>query len=172
MNSKRMGVGLAAGLMLAGGLLWSGHAYAWGGHHGGHDMMSAMPVVVMVKKGNLTDDQKHQVATILTNHKTALETDATQLRTARRTLMTQMTSDTPDPAALSAAYDGVATASKTLALEWNAVRGEVQALLTPDQTTQLKAMRDKFVAKMDARQAEHPQAGSERLDKWIDRLSK
>ena len=172
MIGKRMGAGLVASLLLAGGLLWSGHAYAWGGHHGEHDMMSAMPVVVMVKKGNLTDDQKHQVGTILTNHKAALEQDTKALSDARHALMTQMTSDTPDSNALSAAYDGVATAGKTLALEWNAVRGEVQALLTPDQVTQLKTMRDKFVAKMDARRAEHPQADSERLDKWIDRLSK
>ncbi len=172
MIAKRLGVALVAGLLVTGGVLWSGTAHAWGPHGWGEGMEGALPVVAMVKKGNLTDAQQRQVADILRSHKAALTQKTTQAHDARRALVGAMTADAVDADALAAAYDQASVATKGLALEWVQVRQEVQALLTPEQMADLKQMRDKFLTKMDARRAEHQQDGSERLDHWIDRLSR
>jgi Spy/CpxP family protein refolding chaperone len=172
MIGKRLGVALAAGLMLAGGLLWSGTAQAWGRHGWGEGMESAFPAITMVRKGHLTDAQEKQVAEVLRAHKTALEAKTTRAGDARRGLVGQMTADAVDATALAAAYDQAAAATKDLALEWAQVRQEVQALLTPGQVAELKQMRDKFLTKMDARRAENQQERAARLDRWIDRLAR
>jgi Spy/CpxP family protein refolding chaperone len=172
MIGKRWGVMLAAGLLLAGGMLWSGNAQAFGRHGWGEGMEGAFPVITMVRKGHLTDAQEKQVADVLRAHKAALEAKATRASDARRGLVGQMTADAVDAAALTAAYDQAAAATKDLALEWAQVRQEVQALLTPDQVAELKQLRDKFLTKMDARRAEFQQERAGRLDHWIDRLAR
>lgn len=172
MIGKRLGVMLAAGLMLAGGMLWSGNAQAFGRHGWGEGMEGALPVVTMVRKGNLTDAQKKQVADILSAHKASLEAKTTRVGDARRGLVGQMTADAVDATALTAAYDQAAAATKDLALEWAQVRQQVQALLTPEQVAELKQLRDKFLTKMDARRTENQQERAERLDHWIDRLAR
>lgn len=172
MNGKRIVVGLAAGALLMGGTLWSGNVYAWGGHHGGVGMEAAMPVVAMVKAADLSQDQKHQVANILTNHKAAIESKTASASDARRAVVTAMAANVVDANALATAYDNAAVARKALALEWAQVRTEVQALLTPQQVSDLQVRRDKFMAKMDARHAKAEEHRGDRLDKWIERLSK
>jgi Spy/CpxP family protein refolding chaperone len=176
MIGKRMGVAIVAGVLLAGGALWAGTAHAWGrhgfGHGWGEGMEGGFPVVAMVRKGHLTDAQEKQVAGILRAHRAALDAKATRVSEARRALTGQMTADAVDPAALAVAADQAAAAGKDLALEWAQVRQEVQALLTPEQVAELKQMRDKFLTRVDVRRTEQQQARAERLDHWIDRLSR
>jgi Spy/CpxP family protein refolding chaperone len=172
MHGKRIAIGVVAGMVLAGGALWSGHAHAWGRHHGDVGMDGAMTVIAMVRKADLTDAQEKQVAIILGNHKPALEQKSARASEARRGVMGQMTADVVDANALAAAIDQAAASGKELALEWAQVRQEVQALLTLEQVSDLKQMRDKFMKKADARRAEHEQDRGERLDHWINRLSR
>lgn len=172
MIGKRIGTVLLAGLLLAGGVLWSGTAQAWGRWGHGEGMEGAFPVLAMVNKGHLTGDQEKQVATILAGHKAALLEKSTRASDARQAMLKQITADAVDAAALGTAIDTAAAAGKDLALEWAQVRQEVQAVLTPDQMAELKQMRDKFMTKMDARHAESTQERGEKLDHWIDKLAR
>jgi Spy/CpxP family protein refolding chaperone len=86
--------------------------------------------------------------------------------------MAQQTADAVDAAALATALDQSAAARKDLTLEWANVRQDVQAVLTPDQVSGLKQMRDKFLTRMDAHRADEPKDRTERLDHWIDKLAR
>jgi Spy/CpxP family protein refolding chaperone len=135
-------------------------------------MEGALPVIAIVKKAGLMEDQEQQVAEILRTHKAALEQKAARAAEARRVVIGQLTADTVDSAALAAAMDQAAAAGKELVMEWAQVRREVQAMLTPEQIAELQALRDKFLKRVDERSAAREQWRGERLDRWIERLSR
>lgn len=172
MNGKRWVLGGLSAAVLAGGLLWGGQAHAWGRRHTDVGMEGALPVIAMIKKAELTEEQERQVGEILRAHRVALEEKSARAAEARRAVMGQLTADAVDAAALGTAMDQAAAAGKELALEWAQVRREVQALLTPEQVAELQALRDKFLKRVDERHADRQQRRAERLDRWIERLSR
>jgi periplasmic protein CpxP/Spy len=85
----------------------------------------------------LTDQQKEQVKTILSNHKADIRNAAQETIKARRDLRAAM-ADGADQATLKAAYDKVSGAGWDALLMRNQIGSEIKQILTPEQQARLQ----------------------------------
>ena len=90
---------------------------------------------------DLTDAQRDQVRTIMQSHREATEAARTKLRGAHRALAEATRAETIDEAAIRARSADVGTAMADEALLSAKIRGEVLAILTPEQQATLKERR-------------------------------
>jgi Spy/CpxP family protein refolding chaperone len=89
----------------------------------------------------LTDAQRDQVRTIMQSHQEATEAARTKLRGAHRALAEATRAETIDEAAIRARSADVGTAMADEAILSAKIRGEVLAILTPEQQATLKERR-------------------------------
>jgi Spy/CpxP family protein refolding chaperone len=98
----------------------------------------------------LTDQQKDQVKTVLTNHREEIQSTAREFAAARLVLGQALAHGASDQT-LKAAFDKVSSA------EWNAVTlrskvvAEMEQVLTPDQQTVLQQKLQKVDARIQKR---------------------
>ena len=90
---------------------------------------------------DLTDAQRDQVRTIMQSHQEATEAARTKLRGAHRALAEATRAETIDEAAIRARSADVGTAMADEAILSAKIRGEVLAILTPEQQATLKERR-------------------------------
>jgi Spy/CpxP family protein refolding chaperone len=91
---------------------------------------------------DLTDAQKEKVTAIFAAHKGEGATFRTQAKADRDALKTAASAANPDPAAVGAAFLKVRADRQTAAAKLQAVRAEIDVVLTPAQ----KAKLDGWVA--------------------------
>ena len=87
---------------------------------------------------NLTDAQRDQIKAIADSHKDEWKALADRERTARTALMTAVTADTIDEAAIRQKSSEVAAVEADAAVARAHAHGEVAQILTADQRAQLK----------------------------------
>jgi len=90
---------------------------------------------------NLTDQQKEQVKTILSNHKPDMKAVAQETLQARRGLR-EASASGADEAALKAAYDKVSAAGWNALMLRNQIGSEIKQILTPEQQDLLKKRQE------------------------------
>lgn len=117
-----------------------------------------------LRKLNLTDAQKQEIASILKDKRDEAKTLATQMADARKNLFTVMSSPEYNDAAVQQAAQQIAQVHEQMIVLRAQIFHQVQGILTPEQQTKLAAMRARFGEKMQDR-IEHR---FDRLDKWID----
>jgi protein CpxP len=89
---------------------------------------------------NLTDTQRDQIKAIADSHKDEWKALADRERTARTALMTAVTADTIDEAAIRQKSSEVAAVEADAAVARAHAHAEVAQILTADQKAQLKSM--------------------------------
>lgn len=117
----------------------------------------------------LSDTQREQVRAVFESHKTEMEGIGTRMRTARQALNAAVTADTFDEGAIRAKSADVAVVEADGAVLRAKVRGEVWALLTPEQQQKARdlqarveqrvgQMRDRMQLRRQQRQQKRQQA--------------
>lgn len=97
---------------------------------------------------NLTDSQKEQVKAVFDSHKSEMEAIGTRLRTAHKALNDAVTADTFDEGAIRAKSADVAVVEADGAVLRAKVRGEVWALLTPEQQQKARDLQTQMQQRM------------------------
>jgi len=92
---------------------------------------------------NLTDAQRDQIKAIADSHKDEWKALADRERTARTALMTAVTADTIDEAAIRQKSSDVAAVEADAAVARAHAHAEVVQILTADQKAQLKTLTEK-----------------------------
>jgi len=112
------------------------------GRHGGPGGFGGpMGMLPMLGRAlNLTDAQRDQIKAIADSHKDEWKALADRERTARVALMTAVTADTIDEAAIRQKSAEVAAVEADAAVARAHAHAEVAQILTADQKAQLKSM--------------------------------
>ena len=92
---------------------------------------------------NLTDAQRDQIKAIADSHKDEWKALADRERTARTALMTAVTADTIDEAAIRQKSSDVAAVEADAAVARAHAHAEVVQILTADQKAQLRTLTEK-----------------------------
>lgn len=87
---------------------------------------------------NITDSQKHAIATILAKHKAEFQPIMSQMRAARQDLWQSMNSDPMDKKAVLNSYERLASAREKFLLISMDVLREIADTLNPEQQRILK----------------------------------
>ena len=86
---------------------------------------------------DLTDAQKEKVRAIFASHRDEAQAFRTQAKANRDALKAAASAPNPDPAAVGAAFLKVRADAGSAKSRMTAVKGEIDAVLTPDQRTKL-----------------------------------
>lgn len=117
-----------------------------------------------IKKLDLSAAQKRQIALILKDHRAELKELTTGIKSSRKNLMDTIQSGNSSEHQIRTAFREMASYGEELAVVRSQIRGEVNAVLTPEQKVKAKAIRKEFASKMSERVA----LMGDRMDNWID----
>lgn len=151
----------------------SGTAYAMPGD-GFHGMMGgpgpgpAEGMLRVLMRLDLTDDQKHEVALILSKHRDEGKENREAFRKAMEALRSATEAEVFDEEAVRGAYKGVSAAGEEMAVHGAKVIAELRGVLTPEQRSVLEEHK---TARQEKRRGRREQRASF-LDEWIDMYSK
>jgi Spy/CpxP family protein refolding chaperone len=144
MGNKRLnrtiGMGFGAALMaaaLATGVVADGPDGSFGARSGRMGMGMGLRGLRAL---NLTQDQKDKIKAAFVARRPALQALRQTAQANRQALATLTKAANPDPAAVGAAYLKVLAGRQALVAQRQQAQGDVVALLTPDQKTQLQQM--------------------------------
>ncbi len=138
---------LIAALALAPGLV-SAQPGPGGGHpHGG--MAPEMHLQRVLSTLNLTADQQAAIDKLMSAQRDAAQTGMQAMMTARKALVTQIHADPMDESAIRQAAAGVAALEADHAVAQATFLGQVRAVLTADQRTQLQQALSQHLAWME-----------------------
>ncbi len=98
---------------------------------------------------NLTDDQKTQVRQIVKSHRVEIVPAARDVVTKGRALRQAVVADKPDEAAIRAAADALGKSIGDAAVIASKVKGEIKAVLTPEQQERLRKFREEREQSVD-----------------------
>ncbi len=107
------------------------------GGPGGRGGMFGLPM----RELDLTDAQRQQVRTIMESHRDAQRAIGDRMQAARKALRAAIEAETADEAAIRAAAADIGTIEADAAVLQAKIRGEVFALLTPEQAKKAKELR-------------------------------
>ena len=82
---------------------------------------------------DLTEDQRTKISAILEAARPELQADRDAIVAAREVLRAALDVEPPDPCAIGEAAIGVDNALQALREDWQAVKAQIAALLTPEQ---------------------------------------
>ena len=91
---------------------------------------------------DLSAEQKAQIAALVEAARPELEADLAALRAAGETFRASLEAQPPDPCQIGNDALAVKAARETLVAAREALRGEITALLTPEQLTRLEGCLD------------------------------
>ena len=91
---------------------------------------------------DLTDPQKSDIQAVFDAAKPTIDADVAAVRAVRQTLRTAVEAVPPDACAIGTDALALKAAREALHTEREAVRGQVLAVLTPDQQTRLQGCLD------------------------------
>ena len=138
-------VGVLASVLLVGGLATAGVAHRGPGRHGGARVFGRI-----ARQLDLTDDQRAQMRDVVRKHwLSGLGASADRARVARRDLRGLIQDPAADESAIRAAAKSAAAADEELAVERHRTFAAAAALLTPEQTDKLKALRQEWSERGD-----------------------
>lgn len=165
-KKKTLLVGLLCLMLAAFPMLWAagtasageGGGHGRGGHHGPFQML---------KKLNLTDAQKHDVAVILKENRDQVRNLATQMAGSREKIFSLVGGADYNEAALRQAAQDVSKLHEEMIVLRAQIAQKIRGVLTADQLAKLDAMRARFGGKMEKRM----DRGFDRMDQWIDKYS-
>ena len=132
-----------------------GHKFGRGMRHGGHRGMGFEGV-------NLTDAQKTQLRAVHESHRESTRALREEIRAKRQEVHQLSTAATFDEAAVRAKLTEVAALEAKLLGEQFRVRQEAQAILTPEQRTQLEQKRQEFKQRWQERKLQRQENRQER----------
>ena len=116
------------------------------GGPGGRGGMFGLPM----RELDLTDAQRQQVRTIMESHRDAQKAIGDRMQAARKTLHDAIAAETLDEGAIRAAAADIGTIEADAALLQAKIRGEVFAMLTPEQVKKAKELRTEMENRMKA----------------------
>lgn len=146
--------------------LWAPGIASARGHHGQGRGEHFGPLQ-MLKKLDLTDAQKRDVAAILKAHREQVKKLAVQTADAREKLFAVVGSRDYNEAAIRQAAQELSKLHEEMIVLRAQMIHKIRGVLTADQQAKLDAMRAKFHGRMH----KHMDRRFERLDKWIDKYS-
>jgi len=155
-------LGAAAVLMLAAlpALAQGPHGHGKGLHHGGGPGMGHGR---LLQELDLSQEQRDAIGDLLLAHRTAMRGQRDAMRAARGALMDATHAETLDEAAVRAAAAEVAALEADRAVARARVFQQVQAILTPEQRTELQQ-------RIAERRAEGPRGRGGPGPRWDDDL--
>jgi len=159
--SRTMKVSLAAIGLVA--MIGSATALAQGGpggfgHHGRGDWMDGM---ADFRQLGLSDDQKGQIRAAMSAHRDEFKALFDRARTARQAQQAAVEQVPMNEQQIRAAATEVAAVEADMAVLRARVHEQVYSALTPDQQTQLKALKDQRAAMRAQRRAQWQQQKSQ-----------
>jgi Spy/CpxP family protein refolding chaperone len=174
MNMKRMAVIVLAlvfslttmGTVLA-GERGQGRDDRGRGHHGkaGHHGRGGHGPLGMLKRLDLTQEQKQNIAEVVKKYRADMEKNAAEMFEAKKGLMSVTSADSFDENAVEKAAGAVAEKMAAgMVLRAKAMNEAVQ-FLTPEQKAKFKEMKSKRAERMSKR-AEH---GFDNIDAWLEK---
>ena len=114
------------------------------GGPGGRGGMFGLPM----RELDLTDAQREQVRAIMESHREAQKAIGDRMQTARKALHAAVAADVLDEGAIRAAAAEIGTIEADAAVLQAKIRGEVFALLTPEQAKKAKELRSELENRM------------------------
>ncbi|MBF0548909.1 MAG: Spy/CpxP family protein refolding chaperone [Deltaproteobacteria bacterium] len=139
-------------------------AIAYGGSH----HKRSCGILGWVTKLDLTDAQKHSIATILKSNKAQSQKLWAGLKTAKENFRTAVKAPNATEAAMRAAYKPLSAAREDLVINRAQVKAQIMKVLTPEQQAQLEKRKEHHLAK----KKDHPKTGKSLTEEWIDKYSK
>ena len=137
-QSGRRGFG-----MMGQGMMGPGGPGMRGGP-GGRGGMFGLPI----RELNLTDAQREQVRTIMESHRDQQKAIGDRMQAARKALHDAIAAENLDESAIRAAAADLGTIEADAAVLQAKIRGEVFALLTPEQAKKAKELRSEMENRM------------------------
>jgi len=129
------------------------------GRHGRGGRMSAMADLWQL---GLSDDQKSQIRAAMSAHRDEFKALSDRARTARQAQQAAVEQVPMNEQQVRAAATEVASVEADMAVLRARVHEQVYGLLTPDQQTQLKALKDQRAALRAQRRAQWQQQKSQK----------
>ena len=114
------------------------------GMRGGPGGMFGLPM----RELDLTDAQREQVRTIMESHRDQQKAIGDRMQAARKALHDAIAAETIDEGAIRAAAADIGTIEADAAVLQAKIRGEVFALLTPEQVKKAKELRSEMENRM------------------------
>jgi periplasmic protein CpxP/Spy len=113
-------------------------------HHGGmhHHNPAGMLGMLMFGPLDLSVQQQHAVVDVVAKHKADVMQKREAVHKSMKAMMEAMHQESPDPKAISSAYDQASAARKQMLLARLQVRQEIMAILTPEQKAKIKEWHD------------------------------
>ena len=130
--------------LLAGGLV-----SAQGPRGGGAGGPGARGFGLPLRELQLTDAQKEQVRQIRSRHQAQMREAMTRLETARRTQRKAVETVPADEAQITSLTQDMVQAEVDAAIQTSRLNSEIWTVLTPDQQSQLKTLREQRQARAE-----------------------
>jgi len=130
--------------LLAGGLV-----SAQGPRGGGPGGPGARGFGLPLRELQLTDAQKEQVRQIRSRHQAQMREAMTRLETARRTQRKAVETVPADEAQITSLTQDMVQAEVDAAIQTSRLNSEIWTVLTPDQQSQLKTLREQRQARAE-----------------------
>ena len=111
------------------------------GHHMGKGM--GMGGGMMFQQLNLSDQQQEQVNAVMDTHQTEMKALDEKIDAARKSVHEAVHGDTFNEQAIRDAHKTLSTEMENMAVLRGKIFSEIRPVLTPEQVTQLKEMRDR-----------------------------
>jgi periplasmic protein CpxP/Spy len=148
MNRLRWTAAVAVVALLAGGLVYAqGPRGGRPGGPGGRGPLAGLPL----RELQLTDAQQEQVRQIRSRHETQSRDAMTKLETARRSQQKAVETVPADEAQITSLTQDMVQAEVDVAIQASRLNSEIWSVLTPDQQTQLKKLREQRQAQFEQR---------------------
>jgi Spy/CpxP family protein refolding chaperone len=111
------------------------------GHHMGKG--KGMDCGMMFQQLNLTDQQQEQVKAVMDKHQSEMQGFNEKIDAARKAVHEAVHTDTFNETAIRDAHKTLATEMENMAVLRGKIFAEIRPILTPEQLTQVKEMRDR-----------------------------
>jgi periplasmic protein CpxP/Spy len=134
---------------------WKGH-----GRHGGAFQEA-------LTRLNLSDAQKHDIASVLKQHREEMLGLRSQMFEAKKALFAAVTASEFDESAVLTAATQAGEVEKNLAVMRAKLFDKIRDRLTPEQQTQLQQLVADFASRMQ----KHMEHKTSMIDRWIDENS-
>jgi periplasmic protein CpxP/Spy len=137
---------VAVAAMLAGGLVYAqGPRGGRAGGPGGRGPLAGLGMPL--RELQLTDAQKEQVRQIRSRHDAQMRDAMTRLETARRAQQKAVETVPADEAQITSLTQDMVQAEVDVAIQASRLNSEIWTLLTPDQQSQVKKLREERQAR-------------------------
>jgi Spy/CpxP family protein refolding chaperone len=131
---------------------------------GFHGVGPGKAMLGALKRLNLTDSQKHEIALVLQEHREEARGTKDAMQQALEELRATAEAGEWDEAVIRQAFQPVAAAAEEVAVQMTGLVAELREILTPEQQEMLEKYRDGMLEKMNSRRERRQFL----LDEWIE----